>query len=173
MSLRATPGSAGTVPYALGISNHNVHLRHHRTGIFVLLAILLSGAIAACGDSDDDAAPDARSGPSDFEITGSWKGQPQREGLAPFEVTATIRDLDAPSENTVRYDGSIECRGNWAYLGREGTAYRFREMIDRGAATSCEPAGIVKLTPFDLDAVDYEFRGGGVASFGVLKLQAG
>lgn len=137
----------------------------------MLLAILLIGSVAACGDSDDDAAPDSRSEPTGFEITGSWKGQPQQEGLGPFEVTATIRDLDDPSQNTVRYIGSIECSGNWAYLGREGTAYRFREMIDRGADTSCKPVGIVKLTPFDVDGVDYEFHGGGVASFGVLKLQ--
>ena len=150
---------------------HHVHLRHSRTGIFVVLAILSSGAVAACGDSDDDAAPDSGSVPPGFELTGSWKGQPQQEGLAPFEVTATIRDLDDPSQNTVRYNGSIECSGNWAYLGREARAYRFREMIDRGADTSCKPVGIVKLTPFDTDGVDYEFHGGGVASFGVLKLQ--
>jgi hypothetical protein len=131
--------------------------------------MLSIATLAACGDDDD-----ARTGseePSGFEITGSWEGQPRQEGLRPFQLNATIRDLDDPSKNTVTYAGGIDCSGNWTYLGHEGKAYRFREVIDRGAGDGCKGVGIVTLTPFDVDGVDYEFRGGGVESFGVLKRQ--
>jgi hypothetical protein len=129
--------------------------------------MLSIGMLVACGD--DDAATSSDEEPSGFEITGSWEGQPRQEGLPPLQVNATIRDLDDPSKNTVSYAGGIDCSGNWTYLGREGKAYRFREVIDRGAGDACKGAGVVILTPFDLDGVDYEFRGGGVESFGVLN----
>jgi hypothetical protein len=87
----------------------------------------------------------------------------------PFPLNATIRDLDDPSKNTVSYAGGIDCSGKWTYLGREGKTYRLREVIDRGGGDVCKGVGIVSLTPFDLDGVDNEFRGGGVESFGVLN----
>jgi hypothetical protein len=87
----------------------------------------------------------------------------------PFQLNATIRDLDDPSKNTLSYAGGIDCSGNWTYLGREGKADRLREVIDRGAGDACKGGGVVILTPFDLDGVDYEFRGGSVESFGVLN----
>jgi hypothetical protein len=139
-------------------------------GAPALLALLVVAFVGCGGDSDDETSTGAKGEPSGFEITGSWKGQLQQKGLKPFEVTATIGDLQDPAKNTVHYTG-IDCGGNWTYLGREGKTYRFREVIDRGAGGDCKGQGEVRLTPFEPVGVDYEFRGGGVESYGVLKRQ--
>ena len=135
------------------------------------IAALSIAALAGCGDSDDGGTTEAEF--PGFEITGNWSGTLEQEGLQPFRVVARIEGLEDTSRKRVRYSGAIECGGRWTYLGREGTAYRFREVIDRGAGQSCKGTGTVTLTPFAADAVDYEFRGGGVESFGVLNRRGG
>ena len=87
-------------------------------------------------------------------------------------MTATIGSLGSPAQNTVSYTG-INCKGNWTYLGREGTAFRFREEITGGKGGSCKGKGIVALTPFARTGVDYTSRGGGVQSAGVLASATG
>jgi len=89
-----------------------------------------------------------------------------QRGLAPFSVTATVRSLTEPKRNTVHYAG-IDCHGRWTYLGRSGSAYRFREVITGGRSTSCKGTGTVTLTPTG-QGMRYEFRGGGIVSRGVL-----
>jgi hypothetical protein len=69
---------------------------------------------------------------------------------------------------TVHYT-DIDCGGNWTYLGRDGSAYRFREVIDRGAGGECKGAGVVTLTPVADDRLAYVFRGGGIESRGPLS----
>jgi hypothetical protein len=133
-----------------------------------LLALLVVAFVGCGANSDDDSATSSE--PVGFQISGTWKGQLQQKGLKPFEVTATIGELQDPAKNTVQYTG-IDCGGNWTYLGREGETYRFREVIDRGAGGDCKGQGEVRLTPFEPVGVDYEFRGGGVESYGVLKRQ--
>lgn len=140
----------------------------------ILPALLLVAAALLVGCGDDDGEQGATTGPTTteaqtgYDITGSWRGKLSQKGLAPFTVVATIGSLEDPSQNTVRYTG-IDCGGNWTYLGREGAAFRFNEVIDRGAGGNCKGAGDVYLTPFGPDGVDYLFRGGGVESAGVLK----
>jgi hypothetical protein len=88
--------------------------------------------------------------------------------LRPFEVEATIGSLEEPKQNTVTY-GGIECSGTWTFEGREGGAFVFREVIDRGEGGECKGAGTVTLTPVARDELDYVFRGGGVESEGLLE----
>lgn len=142
-----------------------------RTLLRLIIALALVPALlaAGCGD-DDDEATDEPGVEAEYDITGSWRGELQQKGLDDFRVEATIGSLDDPAQNTVEYTG-IDCGGNWAYLGRAGSAFRFREEIDRGAGGDCKGEGTVTLTPFSSDGVDYNFRGGGVESAGVLKRQ--
>jgi hypothetical protein len=126
-----------------------------RLGMAALGAALAVGLLAGCGDDD-------------VVITGKWRGVLTQQGLAPFTVTADIRDLEDPAANTVHYSG-IDCGGNWTYLGRDGSAYRFREVIDRGAGGNCKGVGVVTLTPVADDRLAYVFRGGGIESRGPLS----
>jgi hypothetical protein len=143
-----------------------------------LLAVLvLAPALllaAGCGDDDDNGnggeGADQAGVEAEYDITGSWSGELRQKGVDDFRVDATIGSLDDPSANTVRYTG-IDCGGNWTYLGRAGSAFRFREVIDRGAGGDCKGKGTVTLTPFSADGVDYTFRGGGIESAGILKRQ--
>ena len=142
---------------------------------YLLCFLALAAALlaAGCGDDDDGnggEAADEAGVEAEYDITGSWSGELRQKGLDDFRVDATIGSLDDPSANTVRYTG-IDCGGNWTYLGRAGSAFRFREVIDRGAGGDCRGKGTVTLTPFSADGVDYTFRGGGVDSAGVLKRQ--
>jgi hypothetical protein len=105
--------------------------------------------------------------PSDFQITGVWRGELAQQDLKPFVLTASIRNLDDPKANTVHYT-EIDCGGNWTYLGRDGDAYKFHEVIDRGAGGECKGTGEVTLTPRGPNVVDYEFTGGGIDSKGIL-----
>jgi hypothetical protein len=109
----------------------------------------------------------ALAGSASFTILGHWKGRLHQKGLAPFTVTATVRGLSPTSRNTVHYTG-INCSGRWTYLGRKGTAYRFREKITSGKGGSCKGVGTVTLTPAGANRVHYVFRGGGVVSRGLL-----
>lgn len=134
--------------------------------LFLLVAALGLAVVAGCGGSGSGDSTSAQELP-EFQITGSWSGELHQQDLQPFEVTATIGDLDDPAANTVHYSG-IDCGGNWTYLGRSVTAYRFREVIDRGAGGSCKGTGLVTLTPVSQDVLAYEFRGGGIESRGRL-----
>ena len=88
--------------------------------------------------------------------------------MRPFRVEADIRSLRPPGRNTVAYTG-IDCRGGWTYLGESGGEYRFREVIDRGRGGKCKGEGEVSLRRRPDGRLDYEFRGGGVESSGVLS----
>jgi hypothetical protein len=133
-----------------------------------IAALALSAALlAGCGSSDSSTSPSTTSSVPGFQIVGSWSGQLHQKGLQPFRVTSNIRDLRDPAKNTVHYTG-INCGGNWTYLGRSGEAYRFREVINRGAGDTCKGVGRVAMTPRGPDTVDYLFRGGGVESRGQL-----
>lgn len=126
----------------------------------LLAALVAVALLAGCEDDSDPAAS--------FQILGTWGGELHQKDLDPFRVKAAIGDLADPTANTVHYTG-IDCGGNWRFLGRDGSAYRFREVIDRGAGGDCKGVGIVTLTPSSADELDYEFRGGGIESFGVLS----
>ncbi|MGZ5311893.1 MAG: hypothetical protein ACXWZK_09295 [Solirubrobacterales bacterium] len=145
--------------------------------VFAILA--LAAALAGCGEKDEpdlagttSATTTTGSEIPGFAIEGTWSGELPQANLKPFRVTATIGSLQDPAQNTVSYTG-INCNGNWTYLGRQGTAYRFREQITGGKGGSCKGKGIVTLNPFDTDGVDYDFQGGGVQSAGVLARVTG
>lgn len=142
----------------------------------LLGALALAAGLAACSEKDEPdltaAATTTGSEIPGFAIEGTWSGELQQAKLKPFTVTATIGSLADPAQNTVSYSG-INCGGNWTYLGRDGTAYRFREVINRGKGGNCNGKGIVRLNPFDANGVDYDFQGGGVRSAGVLARVSG
>jgi hypothetical protein len=132
---------------------------------WVALCLLALGA-AGCGEKSEDLATNPPEPPG-FEIEGRWSGELHQKALETFRVDADIGSLENPKRNTVHYSG-IDCAGNWTFQGREGIAYVFHEVIDRGAGRECKDAGTVTLTPFSTDGVDYDFRGGGIESAGVL-----
>ncbi len=135
------------------------------------LAVLAVGGAAACGEKSEEAATNPPEPPG-FEIEGAWSGELHQKGLHPFEVDAEIGSLDNPKQNTVRYTG-IDCSGNWTFLGHEDAKYRFHELIDRGKGGECRDAGTVTLTPITDEKLDYEFRGGGIESTGLLSRGGG
>jgi hypothetical protein len=130
-------------------------------------ALACALAIAACGEREEPeitpTTPEA-----EFEITGDWRGELTQQGTKPFTVRATIASLERFKDNVVTY-GGLDCTGTWEYLGPSETAYRFREVIDRGRSAKCKGTGTVTLTPLADDRLDYEFRGGGVVSKGDLQ----
>jgi hypothetical protein len=128
-----------------------------RRGIALPVAVLALALLGGCGDDDEQG----------FVIIGNWRGALDQRGLNAFQVTARIRDLGAPALNTVHYTG-IDCDGHWTFLRRDDGAYRFREVIDRGAGGTCKGKGIVTLTPRGENTLGYRFRGGGVVSRGVI-----
>ncbi len=143
-----------------------------------LLACLLATALAAatiaagCGEKEEPEssapAPSADTGATGFDIVGMWEGRLTQRGIKPFRVRATIGSLDDPKLNSVHYTG-IDCEGSWTYLGKEGEAFRFREVIDPSQARGeCKGKGTVTLTPTEDGRLDYVFTGGGVTSRGVL-----
>jgi hypothetical protein len=136
------------------------------------LTAALALCLTACGDDEATSVttpePAWEAAGSDEYILGSWAGVLRQEGMPDFRVRANVASLDDQAANRVFYTG-IECGGTWAYLGFEGTVYRFRETIDRGAGGACKGVGTVTLLPAGQDAVGYEFRGGGVVSRGLLR----
>jgi hypothetical protein len=93
-------------------------------------------------------------------LAGHWTGRLHQQGLAPFNVMATIASPAGASGNTVHYTG-INCSGKWSYLDSSGSDYRFREVIDRGKGGKCKGVGVVTLaTGSSTDRLGYEFRGG-------------
>jgi hypothetical protein len=140
-----------------------------RDWIALLAVALAVGLLGACGDDSDGESGETTES-ARFEIVGTWEGELSQRGLEPFEVRAEIGDLDDPAANTVHYTG-IDCGGNWTFLGLEGSAYRFREVIDRGAGGDCKGMGVVTLRPQSEDTLVYRFQGGGVFSEGTLTRQ--
>jgi hypothetical protein len=145
--------------------------------ILPLVALALLGALlGGCGDDDDDGgdeitgtmSSDATGSFADYDITGKWSGTLKQTDLPDFRVSADIRDLNDKFKNTVSYTG-INCSGHWEYLGREGAAFLFEEVIDAGKGGNCKGKGNVTMTPFSDDGADYTFSGGGVESSGVVK----
>ena len=134
------------------------------TGVAVaMLAVAGSG----CGGYDNGSTSTATAGQS--VLAGHWKGQLRQKDLSPFTVTATISSPDGSAGNTVHYTG-IDCSGHWTYLRSEGSAHRFREVINRGSGGKCKGVGVVTLTTqSSADRLGYEFRGGGVVSRGTLR----
>jgi hypothetical protein len=132
---------------------------------------LLALSLAACGEKEEPEAaptePTTAQAEGGFDLVGRWQGELRQKGLKPFFVTATIGSLDDPTQNTVSYTG-IDCGGKWTYLGMRGESFRFREEIDRGEGGKCKGTGTVTLTPTKGGRLDYEFRGGGIVSRGVL-----
>jgi hypothetical protein len=128
-------------------------------------------ALVGCGGGDDDsgsAPPSTAPRPgSDAYILGHWQGMLSQSGMPRFSVSAAIGSTSDPRENRVSYS-VIRCRGNWTFRGFEQGAYRFREVIDRGAGGSCKGVGQVTMAPRGPDAARYEFRGGGITSRGLL-----
>ncbi|MGH2985535.1 MAG: hypothetical protein ACRDLO_02465 [Solirubrobacterales bacterium] len=140
-----------------------------RAAALALPLALLALVLSACGEREEPEI-EASTTESQFEITGEWKGRLMQKGLQPFTVTATIVSLERSKQNVVRYTG-IDCSGTWDYLGATATAYRFREVIDRGQGGKCKGVGTVALTPLIDDRVGYVFNGGGITSEGVLTRQ--
>ena len=135
-------------------------------------ALAATAIAAGCGEKEEPEAtgppPSADTGATGFDIIGMWEGHLTQKGLKPFTVSATIGSLDDPKLNAVHYTG-IDCDGSWTYLGKEGDAFRFREVIDpRQAGGDCKGRGVVTLTPTEDGRVEYVFKGGGVTSRGVL-----
>jgi hypothetical protein len=139
----------------------------------LLAAALAVAAIApGCGEKAEPESsgppPTADTGTTGFDIIGMWEGRLTQKQVKPFTVSATIGSLDDPKLNTVHYTG-IDCEGGWTYLGKEGEAFRFREVIDPNQVRGeCKGTGVVTLTPTDDGRLQYEFQGGGVTSRGVL-----
>jgi hypothetical protein len=123
--------------------------------------LVLGLALAACGEREEPVIT-TENEPQ------YWAGELRQKGRKPFEVEARIVSLERSKQNVVRYTG-IDCSGTWDYLGASTTAYRFREVIDRGKSKQCKGKGTVELTPLSQNGVDYMFRGGGVTSRGELK----
>ena len=139
--------------------------------VLLMAALLALGAATGCGEKSEEAATNPPE-PTGFKIEGRWSGELNQKAQSSFRVDATIGSLDNPKQNTVHYTG-IDCSGNWTFQGRQDTAYRFREVIDRGRSKTCKGAGTVNLTPVSADSLDYVFRGGGVESQGVLSRGGG
>ena len=140
-----------------------------RAALLALPLALLALVLGACGEREEPEIDTSTTAP-EFQITGEWQGRLTQKGLKPFVARATITSLERSKQNTVHYT-EINCSGNWDYLGASATAYRFREVIDRGAGKVCKGTGTVTLTPLTDERVDYVFTGGGVTSRGVLARQ--
>jgi hypothetical protein len=132
---------------------------------------LLAVVVAGCGEKEEPSAAELDASSAEEELTadlpiaGRWKGELRQKGLKPFTVTAQITGPDGP--NRVHYSG-IDCSGTWTYEGRYNDRFIFQEVIDRGKGRKCKGAGTVTVTIAVDDRLDYEFRGGGIVSRGVL-----
>jgi hypothetical protein len=151
----------------------NSMTRKPATLLSLLAAALAVAAIASgCGEKAEPASsgppPTADTGATGFDIIGMWEGSLTQKHVKPFTVSATIGSFDDPKLNTVHYTG-IDCEGGWTYLGKEGEAFRFREVIDPNQVRgNCKGEGVVTLTPTSDGRLQYQFQGGGVTSRGIL-----
>lgn len=131
------------------------------------VVLLGAGALSSCGGRQAaGTGPGATSAPTG--VIGRWQGRLHQRGLAPFTVRAVVGSLRDSGANQVWYSG-IQCSGNWTYLGRRGSAFRFREVIRQGRGGKCKGVGTVTLVPVPGGRLGYRFQGGGVVSRGVLS----
>ena len=127
--------------------------------ILVLLAV-----VAACGE---DESTTRQGGDPIAAVAGKWGGTLEQKDTPPFPIRVTIASASDRDENVVSYGGTIDCEGTWRYLEQSGDSVVFEEVIGAGEGGSCKGRGRVTVTPADGD-LEYEFRGGGVASRGRL-----
>lgn len=127
-------------------------------------ALLALALLAGCGDGEGTAT----AGDPIAPIAGTWEGKLHQKDTKPFPIDVTIASADSAADNVVHYGGSIDCSGTWRYLGSEGDAFEFEEVIERGRGGACKGRGRVSVSQAG-DDLDYEFSGGGVESRGVLR----
>jgi hypothetical protein len=140
----------------------------------VCSAVLALTALAGCGEKSEPSLDSLKTQYRQQEeqaVVGDYEGTLRQKGQKPFKVTASVVSLKSSARNVVHYTG-IDCSGTWIYQTRNGTAYVFREKIDRGASKQCKGAGTVTLTPLGANQYRYEFSGGGVKSTGTLERTA-
>lgn len=147
-------------------------MRRSSRGNTIAAAVLAIAAIAlvpGCGGEEGNSQTTVT--PAGFAaVAGDWSGMLSQAATEPFPIDVSVESEDDPERNVVRYGGEIACSGTWGYLGDEGAEILFREVIDRGRGGRCKGVGTVRLSPTaDADRLDYEFRGGGVESEGVLS----
>lgn len=137
----------------------------------VCATILAATALSACGEKAEPSLDSLASQYRQQEkqaIVGDYEGTLHQQGEKPFKVTASVVSLTQSKQNVVHYTG-IDCSGTWSYERRQGSAYVFREKIDRGASKKCKGTGTVTLTPQGANHYGYEFQGVGVKSQGTLQ----
>jgi hypothetical protein len=144
----------------------------------VVLIVALAIAAGGCGEKQEpdlsQLPPTPQPQPSTppaalpRSVVGRWQGTLHQHGLKPFEVRVKIVSATQRDRNVVHYTG-IDCSGTWSYLGADGPQVRFREVIDSGVGGKCKGKGTVTVSAAAADRLLYEFRGGGVASRGVLN----
>lgn len=111
------------------------------------------------------AAPAAGS-PTIRAILGEWTGTLHQQGSPAGTVSFQIRRVGSSSPTgAVSYPG-LGCQGRWTFLGldRAGTAFRFREVITRGASEACKGVGIVRLTVVNGRTLAYRWTDGHLIS---------
>jgi hypothetical protein len=150
----------------------------------VLVALGLVLSLGGCNDDDRngprvDLSDLVRGDPIVAALEGDWAGELEQAGVAPFEVAVRF----TPSATTqVAYTG-IDCGGTWTATGTLDSLppfYLFDERIDQGEGGECKGTGNVSLHPQEpcrkpegercsvYQHLEYEFRGGGVVSKGVV-----
>jgi hypothetical protein len=153
-----------------------------------LLTVVALVGITSCGDDDEGGRPPKSLGDfltgnaNDFvgsQLRGNWGGRLTQKGLPPFEMAM---NFEVGSDPLVAYTG-IECGGTWTATGTLDSlppVYLFDERIDQGKGGECKGTGNVSLHPQEpcrkpegepcsvYQHLEYEFRGGGVVSKGVL-----
>jgi hypothetical protein len=156
-----------------------------RQRYFAAVLLLLAVALAACGEKPEPD-PDGPGGGSPIElgaqleqlssagenrpdpIAGVWEGELRQQGQPVFPVRVRLVSLTGP-RNRVSYGGRIDCTGHWTFLRGQGPVAEFEEVINEGAGDNCKGRGIVRLELGARGNLDYEFRGGGIESRGVLR----
>jgi hypothetical protein len=109
----------------------------NRRTLLALLAVL--AALAAAGPAS--ASPPIRS------ILGDWAGMLHQQGVEVGSVGFRIARVGSSTPTGMVSYPELACGGRWTFLGldRTGTAFRFREVITRGAGDTCKKVGIVRL----------------------------
>lgn len=123
-----------------------------RLALALVVVALLAAPVAAWADGDGRA-----------DLRGTWTGT--LIGVEP-SITATLRLGDV---DRIRFRGGIECRGVLTYVGRRGSAFRYRERITASSSRGCVRLGIVHLTPRANGTVVYQWWGGGLRARAILR----
>lgn len=125
-----------------------------------LVLALLAAAVALASAGPAAGSPSIRS------IVGDWSGTLHQQGSAAGAVSFRIRRAGSSTPTgAVAYAG-LGCRGRWTFLGldRTGTAFRFREVVTRGASRLCKGVGIVRLTVVNGRTLAYRWTDGRLIS---------